>query len=106
MRRRVFTNCSRAFVFPSRAVRRSCWNVRGEPMFTNVIVPLDGRGEATAALSVARTLAAPGGARISLLRVVHRPAGLFGDHAAEVRDAAAYLDEVVRDRLRVVDLPV
>jgi nucleotide-binding universal stress UspA family protein len=66
-------------------------------MFTNVIVPLDGSREATAALPFARALGAAAGARIRLLRVVRRPAGLFAAHANEVHDAAAYLAKVVRD---------
>jgi nucleotide-binding universal stress UspA family protein len=75
-------------------------------MFTNVIVPLDGSREATAALPVARTLATLGGASMSLVRVVHRPAGLFTAHANEVRDASAYLEEVVRDRLGGADVAI
>jgi len=75
-------------------------------MFTKVIVPLDGSRDATAALPVARTLAALGGASVSLVRVVHRPAGLFAAHANDVRDASAYLDEVVRERLGGLDRPV
>jgi nucleotide-binding universal stress UspA family protein len=75
-------------------------------MFTNVVVPLDGSREATAALPVARTLAALGDSSIRLVRVVHRPAGLFAAHANQVREASAYLDEVVRDRLAGVDQPV
>jgi nucleotide-binding universal stress UspA family protein len=75
-------------------------------MFTKVIVPLDGSRDAVAALPVARTLATLGGASISLVRVVHRPAGLFAAHANEVRDASTYLEEVVRERLGGVDYPV
>jgi nucleotide-binding universal stress UspA family protein len=75
-------------------------------MFKNIIVPLDGSREATAALPVARTLAAVAGARISLRRVVHRPACLFASHANEVREAAAYLDAVAGDELGTVGLPV
>lgn len=75
-------------------------------MFKNVIVPLDGSREATAALPVARTLAALGGARISLSRVIHRPAGLFAPHANEVREAAAYLDAIADEELGTSGLPV
>ena len=75
-------------------------------MFTNVIVPLDGSHEATAALPVARTLAALDGGRISLLRVVHRPVGVFASHVNQVREASAYLEEVVRDKLAGFDLPM
>ena len=71
-------------------------------MFTNVIVPLDGSHEATAALPVARTLAAAADARIRLLRVVRRPAG---SHASDVHAAADYLDSVVRDELQTSALP-
>src|SRR5689334_14014608 len=75
-------------------------------MFTNVIVPLDGTQEAKAAIPVARVLAALGGARLSLLRVVHRPAGLFASHVNQVREASAYLEEVARDTLAGVNLPI
>src|ERR1051326_4481101 len=75
-------------------------------MFTNVIVPLDGSQQAEAAMPVARTLAALGGGRLSLLRVVHRPAGLFASHVNQVREASAYLENVVRDRLAGVNLPI
>jgi nucleotide-binding universal stress UspA family protein len=75
-------------------------------LFTKVIVPLDGSRQATAALPVARTLAALAGATISLVRVVHRPADHFAAHANEVRLASSYLDEVVRDRLGGGNLPV
>jgi hypothetical protein len=47
---------------------------------------------------LARTLAALGGGRLSLLRVVHRQTGLFASHANQVREAFAYLDGVVRDQ--------
>jgi nucleotide-binding universal stress UspA family protein len=75
-------------------------------MFTNVIVPLDGSHEASAAIPVARTLAALDGARLSLLRVVHRPVGVFASHVNQVREASAYLDAVVRDKLAEVDVPI
>jgi nucleotide-binding universal stress UspA family protein len=75
-------------------------------MFTNVIVPLDGSREATAALRIARTLAAAAGARLSLLRVVRRPAGPLAPHAKEVHAAADYLDRVVHDKLPSSALPV
>src|ERR1051326_4226152 len=75
-------------------------------MFTNVIVPLDGSQQAEAAMPVARTLAALGGGRLSLLRVVHRPAGLFASHVKQIREASAYLEEVVRDTLAGVNLPI
>jgi nucleotide-binding universal stress UspA family protein len=80
--------------------------VASKLMFTNVIVPLDGTHEAAAAIPVARTLVALGGGRLSLLRVVHRPAGLFASHGNQVREASAYLDVVVRDKLAGVDLPI
>ena len=75
-------------------------------MFTNVIVPLDGSHDAAAAIPVARTLAALGGGRLSLLRVVHRPAGLFASHINQVREASAYLDRVARDEFGGVNLTV
>jgi nucleotide-binding universal stress UspA family protein len=75
-------------------------------MFSKVIVPLDGSREAAAALPIARALATLDGASMSLVRVIHRPAGLFAAHANEVREASAYLDEVVRERLGGVDYPV
>ena len=75
-------------------------------MFTNVIVPLDGNREATAALPTARALAAAAGARMSLVRVVHRPAGPFASHANEVHEAADYLDRVVRDKLGSAAVPI
>jgi nucleotide-binding universal stress UspA family protein len=75
-------------------------------MFTNVIVPLDGTPEAVAAIPVARTLAALGGGRLSLVRVVQRPAGLFASHVNQVRDAAAYLERVVAQKLAGVDLSI
>jgi nucleotide-binding universal stress UspA family protein len=75
-------------------------------MFTNVIVPLNGSHDAEAAIPVARILAALGGGRLSLLRVVHRPAGLFASHLNQVREASAYLEEVVRDTLAGVNLPI
>jgi nucleotide-binding universal stress UspA family protein len=78
----------------------------GKLVFTNVIVPLDGSHDAAAAIPVARTLAALGGGRLSLLRVVHRPAGLFASHVNQVREASAYLDRVVRDQLAGLDLTV
>ena len=75
-------------------------------MFTNVIVPLDGSHEAAAAIPVARTLAALDGARLSLLRVVHCPVGVFASHVNQVREASASLDAVVCDKLAGVDLPI
>ena len=75
-------------------------------MFTNVIVPLDGSREATAALPTARALAAAAGARMSLVRVVRRPAGPFACHATEVHEAADYLDRVVRYKLGSAALPI
>jgi nucleotide-binding universal stress UspA family protein len=75
-------------------------------MFTNVIVPLDGSQQAEAAIPVARILAALGGGRLSLLRVVHRPAGLFASHVNQVREASAYLEEIVCDTLAGVNLPI
>jgi nucleotide-binding universal stress UspA family protein len=75
-------------------------------MFTNVIVPLDGSRQAEAAIPVARTLAALGGGRLSLLRVVHRPAGVFASHVNQVREASGYLEKIVRDTLAGVNLPI
>jgi nucleotide-binding universal stress UspA family protein len=75
-------------------------------MFTKVLVPLDGTRDATAALPIARTLAAAAGARISLLRVVRRHANPLAPHATDVHDAADYLDRVVRDNLQSTVLPV
>ena len=75
-------------------------------MFKNVIVPLDGGREATAALPTARALAAAAGAHMSLVRVVRRPAGPFASHANEVHEASEYLDRVVRDKLGSAAFPI
>src|SRR5689334_6627424 len=75
-------------------------------MFTHVIVPLDGTHEAKAAIPVARVLAALGGGRLSLVRVVRRPAGLFVSHINRIREASAYLEEVVPDMLAGVNVPI
>jgi nucleotide-binding universal stress UspA family protein len=94
---------------PSRPWLRSIvvGKEQGEKMvFSNVIVPLDGSRDAASAIPVARSLATLGGGRISLVRVVHRPAGLFASHVNQVHNASAYLDEVVRDELARVEQPV
>ena len=66
-------------------------------MFSTVLVPLDGSPEAATALSAARALASAFSAQMSLMRVVRRPAGQFGVHADEIREAASYLDGVARE---------
>jgi nucleotide-binding universal stress UspA family protein len=75
-------------------------------MFTTVVVPLDGSQEATAALPTARAIAVPVGARMSLVRVVRRPAGSFASHADEMREAATYLDGIVHKKLHSAELSI
>ena len=66
-------------------------------MFSTVLVPLDGSPAAEMALPTARALAAALGAQVNLLRVVRRPVALLDGHAAEIREAATYLDGLARE---------
>src|SRR3954447_22051625 len=103
----MFIIHSRAYHPDVHAARAILGGVQGGKLvFTNVIVPLDGSHDAEAAIPVARTLAALGRGRLSFLRVVNRPAGLFASHANQVREASTYLDGLVRDQLALRDLAV
>lgn len=66
-------------------------------MFSTVLVPLDGSPAAEMALPTARALATALGAQVNLLRVVRRPVALLDGHAAEIRQAATYLDGLARE---------
>ena len=66
-------------------------------MFSTVLVPLDGSPAAATALPTARALATALGAQVNLLRVVRRPVTLLDGHAAEIREAATYLDGLARE---------
>ena len=66
-------------------------------MFSTVLVPLDGSPAAATALPAARALATALGAQVNLLRVVRRPVALLDGHAAEIGEAATYLDGLARE---------